>query len=241
MATDNTTPIVNMALMRIGAKLITAYNDGSPNSIKAMLVYQHLLTKILEDRDWRFSKLRVQVTKNSIAPLYGYQFAYKLPVDFLRLSMSHYPQMRGLNPIAYPPGYWYQVIDTTGFPTYYDYDPRVYPGGTPFVIEVIPGVSGTPDALCILTDYDDTNQPMYIDYIRNITQGNEAVFTSNFRELFICRLAQELAIPIRESPSIKEMMQKDAKAALDAAEANNEFLDSVIDETGSTAWENAGR
>jgi hypothetical protein len=239
---DTTTPLVNLSLYRIGAKPVTSISDGSPNALKASVIYPYILKLLLQQKDWRFAKLQVKLIRHTISPQKGYRNAYLLPADFLRLCMSHFPQMRGLNPIAYPPGYWYQVIDTTGYPRYYNYDPPVYPGGAPFVFEVIPGVAGpppVPDKFCLLTDYDDTDQPIIIDYIRNIT--DESAFTPGFTEALICRVAQELAVPITESVQKKEDMQKDYVAALDMAGGLNELLDSVVDETGSTAWEDAGR
>ena len=246
MPADFTTPLINIALLRIGANPITAYNDGSPNALKAMIAYPYCLQRLLSAKDWKFAKLRsTGLVQNPLGPPYGYKYAYQLPSDFLRLCMSHFPQLRGLNPIAYPPGYWYQIIDTTGYPRYYNYDPSVYPPGAPWVMEKVPGNPSAsppvPDAFCILTDYDNTTQPLYIDYIQNVLQGSESRFTPGFTECFLFRLAQELAVPVCESQTKKQDMERCYLRELDSAEAINESLDSIYDETGSTAWEDAGR
>jgi hypothetical protein len=245
MADPYTTQIVNLSLLRVGAKPITSLTDGSANAIKAALIYPYILKVVLQAKDWRFAKLKSPaLTRHSISPAYGYTYAYLLPSDFLRLSLQHYPQIPGLNPVAYPPGYWFQLIDAAGYPRFYqNYDPSVYPGGYRFVFEVIKGATGPPvvaDTFCLLTDYEDsTDNPIYIDYIRYVT--DESIFTPAFTESLICRLGQEFAISIRESVQIKEAMQKDYRDSLFSSGAMNESYDSVVDETGSTSWEFAGR
>jgi hypothetical protein len=238
---DTTTPVINLALIRIGVKPIKSYTDNSPAAIVANACYSHILQRVLQEKDWRFAKLRATLTRHTIAPLYGYLYAYALPSDFLRLSANHYPQTNQLNPAAYVSGNWYGIIDSVGYPSYYrNYDPNVYPGGCPFIFEVIPGVAGPPavaDKFCLLTDYDDTDTPIMIDYIRSVT--DETIFTPAFKELFVIRLAQEFAYSLCESGQKKNDMQSDYERQLNSAEAINESYDNVEDETGSTAWENA--
>jgi hypothetical protein len=235
------TNIVNLALLRVGAKPITSLTSNDANAIKAALIYPYAQKLVLQQKDWRFAKLRATLTRHSISPLYGYTYAYELPTDFLRLCLSHYPQMPGLNPIAFPPGYWYSLIDATGYPRYYqNYDPVVYPGGFPFVFEIITDPAGiVPDCFCLLTDYDDTDIPISIDYIRLAT--DESLYTPAFTESLICRLAMDFSIPIAESLQKKNDNEKAYMSSLVSTGAVNESLDSLQDETGSDSWVNAGR
>jgi len=142
-----------------------------------------------------------------------------------------------------PPGYWSQVIDSTGYPRFYKNDPRVDPVGYEFKFEVIPG-QATPtvvaDRFCLITDYEDsTDNPIHINYIRLVT--DDTIWTYTFKECVICKLRVLLAIPICESIQKKQDAEKDLARALISAGAFNESLDSVLDEVGSSSWENAGR
>jgi hypothetical protein len=58
--------IVNMALVRIGAKTIASLSDGSPNSAKINNVYPYMLGQVLEAKDWKFAKTRAALSRATI-------------------------------------------------------------------------------------------------------------------------------------------------------------------------------
>ena len=227
--------IVNLALLRIGANIISAIDEGSANSIKAHAVWDYIFQEVLQARDWRFAKTRYKMSQSTEAPLYAYQFAYPLPSDFLRLVKPKESTSKGVNPVAYPLGYWYNIIDTSGYSRFFNYDPPVYPAGLPYVIEALPDTS----VLCLFTDYDNTEQDLYINYIRLIS--DYTLCTPAFINCLANRLAAELAISITEDKEKAVNKMQDYKNSLNSAEAVNESLDYLDDEAGGQEWENAGR
>ena len=113
MAVTAFTALSNVALTRIGANIISDLTDGSPNAIKVNAVLDYVREEVLQARDWRFAKIRYAMGLSTISPLYGYQYAYILPTDFLRLVKPRFKAMRGVNPVAYQRAYWSNIIDTT--------------------------------------------------------------------------------------------------------------------------------
>ncbi len=226
--------IINLGLLQIGALPITVLNENSPNAIKANKIWQYIRDEVLQARDWKFAISRVALAQNATAPLYAYNYAYTMPSDFLRLKRWRNTESRGINPLAYPDGYWYQFIDHSGYPQPTVYDPPVYPPGNPYVIEALP--DGT---FCLLTDYDNTSQALYINYVKRET--NPIRYSPTFITALSFRVAAALAIPITESQQKFQTMMGLYQGILKSAEAVNESLDFIPDETGSNSWSDAGR
>lgn len=227
--------IVNLALLRLGANIISAMDDRTPNAIKANAVWTYLFDEVLQSRDWRFAKTRYKLAQSSTSPLYAYKFAYPLPPDFLRLVKPKQSASKGTNPVAYPVGYWYYIVDPTGYSRFFNYDPPVYPAGLPYIIESLPD-DGT---LCLLTDYDNAAQDLYVNYIRRIIDFN--LCTPTFINCMADRLAAELAIAITEDTGKATLYMQKYRDSLVSAEVLNESLDYLEDENSSTSWEDAGR
>ena len=99
--------IVSMALGRIGAPKITSLADGSVAANQADLVYDMVRDEVLEAADWNFATVRAALSQSTTAPAQGYDFAYPLPADFLRLATDKAD------------------------------DPRVYPSDVPYTIEAL--------------------------------------------------------------------------------------------------------
>jgi hypothetical protein len=248
MSTTAFTALSNVALIRIGAQAISDLADGSSNALTINAVFDYVLEEVLQARDWKFAKIRAKLTRGDLltpavdSPIYGYQYAYPLPDDFLRLVKPRATATRGSSSVANPPGYWYSILDRTGYSPHFDFDPPVYPGGNPYIIEVIPGSGeegAAEDTRCILTDYPNDNEDFAINYIRKVT--DEAMFTPAFKNCLIWRLDQEIAISITESLQKAEAAGQQYLRALYSAEAVNESLDELQDEAGSRTWEDAGR
>jgi hypothetical protein len=225
--------MVNVALLRIGANVVSASDDGSPNALRALAVWEYVRNEVLQAKDWRFAKIRYKMVVSATAPLYAYQYAYPLPADFLRLVKPRASSSRGLNPVT-SNQYWSSLINIAGESRKVDYDPPVYPDGLPYIIEALP--DGT---LCLMSDYDNTNDDLHINYIRKVT--SESLYTPAFKNCLIYRLAQELAVAVTENIHKAKEMERLYKDSLISAEAVNESLDYLADETGSMSWENAGR
>jgi hypothetical protein len=237
------TQLVNVALLRIGANTISSIADGSPNALKATAVWEYVRDEVLQAKNWKFSKIRAALLRYSVAPLYAYQFAYVMPSDFMRLVKPHGKGSLPSNPAIAVGGFSLSANTFISSESSIDFDPPVYPPGFPYVVEVIPGDSEadppTTDTLCLLTDYDDTNQDLIINYIRRVV--DESLYTATFKNCLINRLAQELAISITESIPKSQLMEQQYQKLLYSAEAVNESMDYLDNETGSSSWENAGR
>lgn len=229
----NPTAMVNLSLLRIGANTISDLSDGSPNAVKANAVWSFVRDEVLQAKDWRFAKIRYEMTVSETAPLYGYQYAYPLPSDFLRLVKLRGPQS-SINPAGIPEGGYNIPTYVVSGSSRYNADPPVYPPGLPYIVEALP--SGV---LCLFIDYDNTAADLYINYIRRVTNIN--LYTPAFKNCLIFRLAQDLAVAITESIPKAREMERLYKESLIAAEAVNESYDSLVDETGSNSWEDAGR
>jgi hypothetical protein len=227
--------IVNLALGRIGAKIIASLSENSPNAIKANAVWEYCRDEVLQAKDWKFAKLRYEMQVSTTKPLYGYGFAYPLPSDFLRLVRPRQNPFKGLNPAAYSPGYSYTLIDTTGYSRFLNFDPPVFPPGFPYVIETLPDTGQS----CMFTGYDNTNFPLYINYIRRVTDATK--YTPAFINSLANRVGAELATAVTENAGkFKDMMGLYA-LSLETAQAQNESIDYLEDEAGGDEWLSAGR
>lgn len=198
--------IINLALGRIGVKKISSMTEDSMQAIAAKVVWDYLLDEVLQAKDWKFAKTRAVLAKSVTIPEYGWDFAYPLPGDFLRLA-----QATADDPALDPPK---DVL--------------------PYVIEALP--DGT---LSLLTDYDNSREPLKIAYIRRVT--NPLKFTAHFINALAFRLAAELSIPVTESLEKFQAMIRLYERALTEAEETNRSLDSIEDEMGLDSWETAGR
>lgn len=230
----STVGIANRALLRIGADIIASLSENSPNAIKVNAIYADVRDEVLQARDWKFAVTRAKLVVSATTPLYGYNFAYAMPSDFLRLKKWRNTDSRGLNPASNPSGYLYQFVDHTGFPPITAYDPPVYPADNPYVVEALP--DGT---FCLLTNYDNTEEDLIINYVKQET--NAARYSPTFVSLLAFKLAAELAISITESINKAANMETMYQRTLKSAAAVNESLDFLPDETGSSSWESAGR
>lgn len=213
--------IVNLSLSKLGVKRISSMSENSETAISANASWQYIVDEVLSSKDWFFAKLRVALAKNVTAPAYGYTYAYTLPADFLRLCGQD------ANDVSVFPSGLYSSDWTTGeLMLNYIYNH--------YKIEIIS--DGT---LCLLTDYDNTDDDLYITYIKRITDVNK--FSPAFVSALSFRLAAELSIIRTESrPKFQDMMNL-YDSFLRRAEGYNQHANYIDDETGSTDWINAGR
>ncbi len=215
------TGIINMALGRIGVKRISAINEDSTPAIAANAVWEYIRDEVLQVKDWVFAKTRVALAQNTTEPISGYDYAYDLPTDFLRLVRD-----KKADPAVYPTGaYGYS----------YTYGDLVITGiKYSYIIETLP--IGT---LCLFTDYDNSSDDLFITYIRKVTDPQK--YTAAFINALAFRLAAELALQLTEGMTKYQAMMNLYPQALQSAEAVNQSGDWVEDETGNTDWEDAGR
>ncbi len=90
--------LCSRALIKIGAKPITSFMDGSAESEIANLLYGPARDAVLSSYAWSFATKQIALTKLEAPPVADYQYAYQLPNDFLRaLSAGNGGRGRGLN------------------------------------------------------------------------------------------------------------------------------------------------
>lgn len=93
------TSIVNLALVRLGVPDIATIDDlDSEPARKAKLIYTLVCEAEIRRHQWSFAMWRDSLAALATAPTWGYQYAYNLPSDFLRLIQANdyfdYPEPR---------------------------------------------------------------------------------------------------------------------------------------------------
>lgn len=77
--------ICNQALGWLGANLITSFEDGITESNLCEVNYDPLRRVVLEECPWSFAVGRTQLNEITDGPVYGYDHAYQLPTDLIRV------------------------------------------------------------------------------------------------------------------------------------------------------------
>lgn len=207
--------IINLALSRVGIERITSADWTTPateQALNASAVWQYVRDEVMSAKDWRFAKIRVllgQGVELDDDINYGFDYGYQLPSDFLRLAK--------------------------GTKTKTKWDEPVYPAGYEYKVETVSTLSG--DLLCLLIDYNNVNEDMYIVYIKR--QLTVTLWSPQFINALAFRLAAELAIPRTEGRAKYLDLMESYKQALAQADGLNSSLDYQENETGDNSWEYA--
>ena len=77
--------IANRALTKLGARRILALSDNTKEAREMNAVFDTVLDSELRAKTWRFTIKRAQIAANSTAPAFGFNYAYPVPADFLRI------------------------------------------------------------------------------------------------------------------------------------------------------------
>ena len=84
------TALVNVALRRVGATRINDLEaDGHKEAVVARDIYTHCRKTLLNKHTWNFSIRRAQLTESATAPAFGWDNAFIIPDDFLRVVSVH--------------------------------------------------------------------------------------------------------------------------------------------------------
>jgi hypothetical protein len=103
----------------------------------------------------------------------------------------------------------------------------------------VPYPAPFPTGKYALTNYGGWRGPAAITYIQLITDYTQLM--PGFVNCLANRLAMELAIAITESSTKRDDMKQEYKDSLNSAEAQNETMDTELDESGGDEWIRAGR
>ncbi len=77
--------IANQALDLVSAKIIVGLDDENASARVIKRFYFSTRNLILERYDWSFASKRDELAASATAPVFGFDFAYTLPVDLLAL------------------------------------------------------------------------------------------------------------------------------------------------------------
>ena len=81
--------IVNMALRRIGADRISAFEDAQEEARATRDIYDEIRREVLNAHNWNFAIKRAQLSSVATAPAFGWDYAYELPHDLVRIVSVH--------------------------------------------------------------------------------------------------------------------------------------------------------
>lgn len=85
----NQTDLLNIALGNIGARRVSAIDDGTENANQCLTFYPSILEGALRSHHWNFATGRAQLALLPDAPLFDYAYAYALPSDFVKLRQYY--------------------------------------------------------------------------------------------------------------------------------------------------------
>lgn len=77
--------IANRALQKLGAERIVSLSQDTENARACNLLFDSVRDSELRAHPWNFAIKRAQLAADATAPAFGYQAAYTLPTDCLRV------------------------------------------------------------------------------------------------------------------------------------------------------------
>lgn len=77
--------ICNQALNLMGARSIQSFDENTENARRCHAVYDLTRKALLRMHPWSFAKKRIQLAPVGTHPTFGYQHAFALPSDFVRV------------------------------------------------------------------------------------------------------------------------------------------------------------
>ena len=81
--------ICNSALNLIGASTISALTEDTKNARLCNQRYEPVRNRVFRGHNWNCLIKRVELARNSTAPVMEFNYAYALPSDFLRIMKIH--------------------------------------------------------------------------------------------------------------------------------------------------------
>ena len=95
---DTAITLCSKALIKIGAKSITSFEEDTAEAEVANQLYEPTLQNLLASYPWRFALTQKTLARLAENPISDYQYAYQLPNDCVRvLSAGQYVKSSGLN------------------------------------------------------------------------------------------------------------------------------------------------
>ncbi|MEM9469617.1 MAG: hypothetical protein AAF988_05585 [Pseudomonadota bacterium] len=92
----NDIALCSRALIRLGAKPITSFDDGSAEGEIAGALYGTMRDAVLSSYPWTFATGQIDLVRLAEAPATDFTYAFQLPTDFLRaISAGSSAQSQG--------------------------------------------------------------------------------------------------------------------------------------------------
>jgi hypothetical protein len=79
------TTIANLALARLGNSTITDITEDTEVARACQLLYEPTRRELLRSHRWNFAQKRAVLTQLATDPLFGWDHAYELPSDYMRV------------------------------------------------------------------------------------------------------------------------------------------------------------
>ena len=88
--------VANRALTKLGTARIISLDDDVKAARSIKSCFEDLRDDELRSRRWSFAIKRTSLAADAVAPAFGFQYAYTMPSDFLRLDMvnDQYPDVQ---------------------------------------------------------------------------------------------------------------------------------------------------
>ncbi len=83
--------VCNSALVKVGAGMIGALNEGSVNANLCTAMYATLRDDVLRSHPWKFAIKRALLASTMTVPVYDYSNQLTLPTDCLRVIGTDFP------------------------------------------------------------------------------------------------------------------------------------------------------
>lgn len=77
--------ICNTALLYLGQQAISSFNDTSERALAVTQIYDSCRRQLLNGHPWNFATKRAVLTQTGTGPVFGYEYRYDLPSDYLRV------------------------------------------------------------------------------------------------------------------------------------------------------------
>ena len=77
--------ICNLALNYLGFSALTTLDDSTRQGTSCLAMWGIIVDEVMASEPWNFATARETLQQLSVAPLYGYAYAYQLPSDLIRL------------------------------------------------------------------------------------------------------------------------------------------------------------
>lgn len=77
--------ICSNALLQLGSQPIAAFDEGTDNSLLCANLWEQTRDGVLRAHPWNCATKRLSLAPSATAPIYGFNFAFDVPGDFLRL------------------------------------------------------------------------------------------------------------------------------------------------------------